>query len=166
MCSFTNVSSCSWTVGKEITELQTGDMAEKKEPKEDATQAVSGAYVISEPTVPDGSWNILSYHSISYFCGYSFYYQAYDGVRLILVSASTLWNETVYWASSQDDVTEWTLEEVPAGDIPISTTPQDLAFIMETTAGTHANSFVAVDELSLYFCLPCDFSFLTNRKIV
>ena len=78
------------------------------------------------------------------------------------MSASSLWNETEYWANDNGHALEWTLVEVPAGDIPIGTTSQDLVFVMESFDGVTDYAFAAIDEVSLHFCLPCDFSVLTN----
>ncbi len=91
-------------------------------------------------------------------------------MSLILISESNIWSETteIYWISSQEDTKTWVHEEVPAGDIPFSVTSHDLVFAMETfhdieNIGT--DSIAAIDEVSLYICLPCDFSILSNGKI-
>ena len=163
-CSFTNTSSCGFVLSN-VSSLQLGDSHEKLEPTTDATNSSMGAYVIGEPTHPFIVSNVLSYNSISYLCGYSFYYQIHDTVSLALVSESKTWNETsVYWTSTQEDTSTWVHEEVPAGEIPFSVTPHDLIFLMETFDDTSVVSFVAVDEVSLYVCLPCDLNILSNSE--
>lgn len=162
-CSFTNTSTCSWELGNSGSlQSGTGASLQNHQPQSDATGTRIGSYVIGQLPSPDTTQPILYHHDISYLCGYSFYYQTYEDVRLILMSASSIWNETVYWISQQENVLDWMEEEVPIGDIPISATPREMMFVMETFSKENAASFVAIDEVSLYFCLPCDYSVLNN----
>lgn len=164
-CSFTTTSSCSWLLS-ETGRLQSGVSSVQDQPESDATGISTGSYVIGQVTSLDTSQPILYHHDITYLCGYQFYYQTYDDVRLILMSSSQIWNETVHWISSEsDNVLDWKAVEVPAGDMPISSTPQDIIFMVESFDEASSASFVAVDEVSLYFCLPCNYSALNNGTI-
>ena len=111
---------------------------------------------------PDSVTEVLSYLSTSYLCGYSFYYQLNEEVRLLFQSSSSGTNESLYWASPVKDILKWQHEEVPAGDIPISLVEEELVFVMEAFEEPSVVSFAAIDEVSLFFCLPCNYSQLTN----
>ena len=111
-------------------------------------------------TVNLETFPLLSFPSINYICGFSFYYQVNNNIRLRLASQHE--NESLIWASPIEDTTDWTYIEVPFGRLPISLSTKSLQFSMEVIGTPSVLSFAAVDDISLYFCLPCNYTSLNK----
>ena len=161
-CPFTQDSSCQWIL--EEGSLIQASSATGQRPTTDASGDSTGIYVVGTPTGDLIPLPLLTYPSISYLCGFSFYYQVYDNIRLILEPAHG--NETLYWASPVENLNEWRYEETPAGELPISLSTEDLTFSLEPLNDVSVLSYVAVDDVTLYFCLPCDISALSEGDYV
>ena len=114
-----------------------------------------GTTTVNLETLP-----LLSFPSINYICGFSFYYQVNNNIRLRLASQHE--NESLIWASPIGDTTDWTYVEVPFGGFPIGLSTESLEFSMEVIGTPSVLSFAAVDDVSLYFCLPCNFTSLNK----
>lgn len=161
-CPFKQDSSCQWIL--EEGSLIQASSATGQQPTSDASGDSSGFYVVGTPTGDLIPLHLITYPSMSYLCGFSFYYQVYDNIRLILEPAHG--NETLYWASPVENLNEWRYEETPAGELPISLSTEDLTFSLEPLNDVSVLSYVAVDDVTLYFCLPCDISALSEDSLV
>ena len=155
-CPFSLHSSCHWELNNGV--LTQASSTDYPKPSIDPTGNSSGVYVLgyienSLETLP-----LLSFPTISYMCGFSFYYQVYGNIRLTLESNES----SLIWASPLENSNRWNYVEVPSGEYPLTLSTQPLVFSMEAINTPSLSSFVAVDEVSLHFCLPCNYTYITT----
>lgn len=84
----------------------------------------------------------------------------YGNIRLTLTTA----NNSFVWASVvpiPNTIASWEIADIPAGEFPWTLSTDSVQFSLETIGDPSLFSFVSVDEISLYFCLPCDYSSIT-----
>ncbi|XP_019851134.1 PREDICTED: uncharacterized protein LOC109581456 [Amphimedon queenslandica] len=159
--------SCGWTVQEPAGSLRLASTVSSPRPTSDARGQSDGVYVLG--SIPNDAsletLTLLAYPSISYICSISFYYQVRENVRLRLESSESQ-NESLIWASSNGDHTRWTHVQIPPEDFPLSVSTSSLLFTMETVDTPSPElSYAAVDDVSLTFCLPCNYSKLTGDSI-
>ena len=118
----------------------------------DAIGDLAGCIVTGSIHNNDEQRAILTYPAFSYVCGFSFFFQVYDNMRLLLQTS----NGTTLWASNAADVTDWKFVEYPSGQLPFTITTEELVFVAEKTGVLSSYSYAAVDEVILDFCLPCE----------
>ena len=155
-CHFESASTCQW-------QLQDGNLtlastAAPDFPGTDATGESLGYYILGTPFSADAmTVHLVSYPSVSYVCGYSFYYQVHSGVRLVLRTT----NGVVWWQSGVVETDGWQYVEVEAGRVPVTVNESvKVEFVMVVVGVWTTQSFAAIDEVTLHFCLPCDFEAL------
>lgn len=158
-------SSCQWTLNG--GQLTLSSSVSLPRPLTDATQQDSGVYVlgsVSDSNNEEQSIVLMSYTPLTYVCGISFYYQTNHNMRLRL-ETSNYGNQSLIWDSPiGDHSSQWTPVNIPIGEFPLSlSTTGSLRVAMEMI-GTPSPvlSYVAVDEVSLHFCLPCNYTNLTQ----
>ena len=159
--------SCGWTVQEPAGSLTLASTVSSPRPTSDARGDSDGVYVLG--SIPNDAsletLTLLAYPSISYICSISFYYQLRENVRLRLESSQSQ-NESLIWASSNGDHTHWTHVQIPPEDFPLSVSTASLLFTMETVDTPSPElSFAAIDDVGLTFCLPCNYTKLTQGKI-
>ena len=96
---------------------------------------------------------IMSHASAGYVCGYSFHYQLFGDAELTLHTSS---GEPV-WSSGRGDVSEWTAISSSSVQFITGSLDDGLQFVL-VSYDTQAQ--VALDNIKLDFCLPCDFDSL------
>ena len=160
--------SCGWNVQEPTGSLTLASAVSSPRPTSDARGQSDGVYVLG--LIPNDAsletLTLLAYPSISYICSISFYYQVRENVRLRLESSQSQ-NESLIWASPNGDQTHWTYVQILPEEFPLSVSMSSLLFTMETVDTPSPElSYAAIDDVSLTFCLPCNYSKLTRGKLI
>ena len=153
-CGFSSGDTCQWEVQGDILNVSS---LSPPFPTIDGIGDPVGCFVAGN--VPNGEEQslILAYSAFSYVCGFSFFFQVYDNIRLLLQTS----NGTTLWASNTADVTKWEFVEYSSGQFPFTVTTEQLVFVAEKMGVLSSFSYAAVDEVILDFCLPCELSLLS-----
>ena len=165
--SLSPADSCGWTVEGPSAVLTLASTVSSPKPTIDSLGQSDGVYVLGLPpnSASLETVTLLSYPSISYICSISFYYQVGRNVRLRLESSKSQ-NESLFWASPLGDQTQWTRVLIPPEEFPLSLSTDSLLFTMEMIDAPSPDlSYAAIDDVSLTFCLPCNYSKLTGGKL-
>ena len=120
----------------------------------------AGSYVFAQFTASDGNTSIplMTYYSAQLFCGISFSYQAH-ATTLRLVTSST--DTPPLFSSSSSSSGEWWSEySLGVGRYVPSASNEYVQFVAESSG--EAGGWVAVDNVEVHFCLPCDLHALAS----
>jgi hypothetical protein len=162
-CQFSLSSSCQW-------ELQDGTLmeassAEYPQPTTDASGNHGGTYVMGTSFENVASRPLLQFPTTSYICSLSFYYQLDDSLSLILESNNE--NESFIWVSSTGNgpALQWNYVEIQLEDFPLTLSGNPLQFTADVVGNPTIVSFVAVDNVTVNFCLPCNYSNFSSNDM-
>ena len=153
-CDFGSSSTCQWQLQQ--ANLTSADNAPSPLPSTDAVGSTPAYYISGQPLATTvSSIQLIRYPSLSYVCGYSFYYQTQSGVRLVLKAT----NGIVWWESGVTGTSSWERVNVTVGELsPEVDENVGVEFVMERVGSWTALSYAAIDDITLHFCLPCDIS--------
>ena len=111
-CDFGSSSTCQWQLQQ--ANLTSADNAPSPLPSTDAVGSTPAYYISGQPLATTvSSIQLIRYPSLSYVCGYSFYYQTQSGVRLVLKAT----NGIVWWESGVTGTSSWERVNVTVGEL-------------------------------------------------
>lgn len=109
---------------------------------------------------PNSEEVVMSYSKAGYLCGLTFSYHLAggEGVSLVLRTSSG----TVLWSSpprSAESSSAWEVSGLTDSSYLTAHVEEGVEFVLvSTSAGT--NGSVALDDIGVNFCLPCNFGIL------